>query len=162
MGQRPDLHPSGRAPWRAPRRLWLCGTDRRVTPRSTVNEGILMRSLRATVVFLATAGALAAGLAPASASAGSAEAYSCSAGYFCMYSDWNGTGSRCQYSQRVSNTADLCSFIRAGSNVRSVYNRNSRTATYYTRTNYESRIGSTPSGGRGSLQGNYQIRSISF
>ncbi|KIF79515.1 peptidase inhibitor [Streptomyces sp. 150FB] len=120
-----------------------------------------MRSLRATVVFLAAAGALAAGLAPASARSAEA-AYTCSDGYFCMYSGWNGTGTRCQYSQRVNNTADRCSFIRNGENVLSVYNRNSHKATYYTQTNYNGRIGSTGSGGRGSLQGNYQIRSISF
>jgi hypothetical protein len=114
-------------------------------------------------VFLAATAALFAGLAPASARPATASGYEdCKNGYFCMYSGWNGTGTRCQYSGNVNNTADLCSFIRNGSNVLSVYNRNSRKATYYTQTNYQARVGSTNSGGRGSLQGNYQIRSIKF
>ncbi|WP_428985936.1 peptidase inhibitor family I36 protein [Streptomyces pyxinicus] len=88
-------------------------------------------------------------------------AYSCSSGYFCIYSDWNGTGTRCQWSQdRLANTADNCSFIQRGHNVRSVFNRTNHRVQYYTQTNYHNRVGSTPSNGKGNLQGNYQIRSF--
>lgn len=90
-----------------------------------------------------------------------AQAYSCSAGYFCIYNGWNGTGDRCQWSQpKVSNTANDCSWIRKGWLVRSVYNRTNHRVQYYTQDNYNHRVGSTPAGGRGDLEGTYQIRSF--
>jgi hypothetical protein len=90
-----------------------------------------------------------------------AAAYSCSAGYFCIYSDWNGGGTRCQWSdEKKANTADNCSFIQGGKNVLSVRNNTNHRVQYYTQTNYNARVGSTPSGGEGNLQGNYQIRSF--
>lgn len=88
-------------------------------------------------------------------------AYNCTAGYFCIYSDWDGGGTRCQWSQASkANTADDCSFIRNGRNVRSVWNGTGRRKQYYTQTNYHSRVGSTPAGAGGNLQGSYQIRSF--
>lgn len=88
-------------------------------------------------------------------------AYSCSAGYFCIYNGWSGSGERCQWSQSsVSNTANDCSWIQRGWLVRSVYNRTNHRVQYYTQDNYNHRVGSTPSGGRGSLEGTYQIRSF--
>ncbi|MEV7379745.1 peptidase inhibitor family I36 protein [Streptomyces lydicus] len=90
-----------------------------------------------------------------------AAAYRCSSGYFCIYSDWNGGGTRCQWSQSSkANTADDCSFIQRGQNVRSVWNNTGHRVQYYTQTNYHARVGSTPSGAGGNLQGSYQIRSF--
>ncbi|MEV6164676.1 peptidase inhibitor family I36 protein [Streptomyces sp. NPDC052052] len=87
--------------------------------------------------------------------------YNCTPGYFCIYSDWNGGGTRCQWSDsRRANTADNCSFIQRGQNVRSVWNSTKHRVQYYTQTNYHARVGSTPAGGGGNLQGNYQIRSF--
>ncbi|MFF4289521.1 peptidase inhibitor family I36 protein [Streptomyces sp. NPDC001633] len=88
-------------------------------------------------------------------------AYNCTPGYFCIYSDWNGGGTRCQWSQSSkANTADDCSFIQRGINVRSVWNNTRHRVQYYTQTNYHARVGSTPSGAGGNLQGSYQIRSF--
>ncbi|WP_329592237.1 peptidase inhibitor family I36 protein [Streptomyces sp. NBC_01362] len=106
----------------------------------------------------ATAATTATGnAAPESARA----SFSCSPGYFCIYSDWNGGGTRCQWSDKQrANTADDCSFIRRGQNVRSVWNATGHRVQYYTQTNYNARVGSTPAGNGGNLQGNYQIRSF--
>lgn len=88
-------------------------------------------------------------------------AYNCTPGYFCVYSGWNGSGTRCQWSQNLFvNTADDCSFIRLGQNVRSVWNNSNHRVQYYAETNFMSRVGSTTSGAGGNLQGNYQIRSF--
>ncbi len=114
----------------------------------------------ATVLGLGGFAIPAAAATPAPASA-TAAAYQCTRGYFCIYNGWNGTGARCQWSQRkVSNTANDCSWIRKGWLVRSVYNRTNHRVQYYTQDNYNHRVGSTPSGGRGSLEGTYQIRSF--
>ncbi|WP_327275117.1 peptidase inhibitor family I36 protein [Streptomyces sp. NBC_01224] len=87
--------------------------------------------------------------------------YNCSPGYFCIYSDWNGGGTRCQWSDKKrANTADDCSFIQRGQNVRSVWNATGHRVQYYTQTNYNARVGSTPAGSGGNLQGSYQIRSF--
>ncbi|WP_406381585.1 peptidase inhibitor family I36 protein [Streptomyces sp. NBC_01618] len=123
--------------------------------------------------------ALALGLGTGPAAAGAAEnagnavdtgtaavesaraSYSCSPGYFCIYSDWNGGGTRCQWSDKKrANTADDCSFIQRGQNVRSVWNATGHRVQYYTQTNYNARVGSTPAGSGGNLQGSYQIRSF--
>ncbi|WP_406494300.1 peptidase inhibitor family I36 protein [Streptomyces sp. NBC_00846] len=123
--------------------------------------------------------ALALGLGTGPAAAGAAEnagntagtgtaavdsaraSYSCSPGYFCIYSDWNGGGTRCQWSDKQrANTADDCSFIQRGQNVRSVWNATGHRVQYYTKTNYNARVGSTHAGNGGNLQGNYQIRSF--
>ncbi|MFE7358615.1 peptidase inhibitor family I36 protein [Streptomyces sp. NPDC057543] len=122
--------------------------------------------------------ALALGLGTGPAAAGAAEnaagkstganavesaraSYSCSPGYFCIYSDWNGGGTRCQWSDKKrANTADDCSFIQRGKNVRSVWNATGHRVQYYTQTNYNARVGSTPAGSGGNLQGSYQIRSF--
>ncbi|MGW3089440.1 peptidase inhibitor family I36 protein [Streptomyces sp. NPDC001108] len=88
-------------------------------------------------------------------------AYSCSPGYFCIYSDWNGGGTRCQWSDsQRANTADDCSFIQKGKNVLSVWNGTGHRVQYYTKTNYNDRVGSTAAGSGGNLQGSYQIRSF--
>ncbi|MFI5617870.1 peptidase inhibitor family I36 protein [Streptomyces sp. NPDC051567] len=120
-----------------------------------------MRRIRSFAIA-ATALAAALGAVPAATAApGSAAAFSCSPGYFCIYSGWNGEGIRCQWSQNSkANTADDCSFIRDGKNVLSVRNNTGHRVQYYTRTNYNARVGSTPSGQEGNLQGNYQIRSF--
>ncbi|WP_330328567.1 peptidase inhibitor family I36 protein [Streptomyces sp. NBC_00536] len=107
----------------------------------------------------------ALGTAPAAVAAPAAPpaptAYNCSTGWFCIYSGWDGTGTRCQWqSAQRANTADDCSFIRSGSNVKSVANSTGQRKQYYTGTNYNNRVGSTPSGGSGNLQGSYQIRSF--
>ncbi|MCX5206111.1 peptidase inhibitor family I36 protein [Streptomyces sp. NBC_00237] len=116
-----------------------------------------------SLALASVAAALTLGLAP-TANAGVAppvNAYNCSPGYFCIYSEWNGGGTRCQWSQeRKANTADDCSFIQQGHNVRSVRNSTGHRVQYYTGTNYNSRVGSTPAGQEGNLQGSYQIRSF--
>lgn len=114
--------------------------------------------LAAALVGLALSAA--AGFAPAATAAPQA-AYACQAGHFCIYKDWNGAGTPCQWSaSKIHNTADDCSWIRKGSVVRSLYNRTGHRVQYYTQDNYNKRVGSTPSGGRGSLAGTYQIRSF--
>ncbi len=119
---------------------------------------IRMRSF--AVASLALTAALGA-VPAASAAPADAAAFSCSSGYFCIYSGWNGEGTRCQWSQSSkANTADDCSFIQRGENVRSVWNATSRRVQYYTQTNHNGRVGSTPARAGGNLQGNYQIRSF--
>ncbi|MFF1459740.1 peptidase inhibitor family I36 protein [Streptomyces sp. NPDC058330] len=119
--------------------------------------------MKRITAFAAATLALAFGLVvPAQAApAAPAPAYNCTSGYFCIYSDWNGGGTRCQWSQsKKANTADDCSFIQRGQNVRSVWNGTGHRVQYYTATNYNSRIGSTTAVSGGNLQGNYQIRSF--
>ncbi|MFG3281462.1 peptidase inhibitor family I36 protein [Streptomyces sp. NPDC048111] len=123
-----------------------------------------MRRFRSFAVA-AVALAAALGVVPTATAApeapARAAAYNCSPGYFCIYNGWNGSGVRCQWSQsKLANTADNCSFIQRGQNVRSVWNRTGHRVQYYTQTNYHARVGSTPSGKGGNLQGNYQIRSF--
>ncbi|NSC20057.1 peptidase inhibitor [Streptomyces albus subsp. chlorinus] len=118
-----------------------------------------------SIAIVSVTMAAAFGTAPAQAAAPQAPrqaaAYNCSPGHFCIYSGWDGGGTRCQWSQRSkANTADDCSFIRRGQNVRSVWNGTGHRVQYYTQTNYHNRVGSTPAGKGGNLQGNYQIRSF--
>lgn len=120
-----------------------------------------IHSLAVAAAALVTAfGAVPAATA-APAAAGNLAAYNCTPGYFCIYSDWNGGGTRCQWSQSSkANTADDCSFIQRGQNVRSVWNGTGHRVQYYKHTNYQERVGSTPAGAGGNLQGSYQIRSF--
>jgi hypothetical protein len=116
-------------------------------------------------VALATAFGTAAPAATASAAArttaSTAAAYRCDPGHFCIYSNWDGGGHRCQWtSQKVANTADRCSFIRNGNKVRSVWNGTGHRIQYYKQTNFNARVGSTAAGHGGNLQGSYQIRSF--
>jgi hypothetical protein len=60
----------------------------------------------------------------------------------------------------VANTADNCSFIRAGKNVLSVWNGTGQRKQYYTGTNFHDRVGSTPAGAGGNLKGTYRIFSF--
>ncbi len=130
-----------------------------------------MRHLRRVVRPFALAAvtfAVALGAAPTAVAHGvpsapaRAAGYNCAAGYFCMYSGWSGTGTACRYTAKVANTADACSFIRRGEDVRSVWNGTGSTATYYTQTNFHPKVGSTKPGHGGNLMGSYQIRSIKF
>ncbi|MEV7087841.1 peptidase inhibitor family I36 protein [Streptomyces sp. NPDC093085] len=127
--------------------------------------------MRKISTFLATAGAavllagVTAGPAPAAPQANPYD--DCDKGYFCIYSEYNGgrtkegKSSKCQWSQeKLANTADNCSFIQKGKNVKSVFNKTKHRVQYYTQTNYKNRVGSTASGKGGNLQGNYQIRSF--
>lgn len=41
-----------------------------------------------------------------------------------------------------------------------MWNATGHRVQYYTQTNYNARVGSTPAGNGGNLQGNYQIRSF--
>lgn len=117
------------------------------------------------ITSLAAAGfslAVVLGSAPLVAAAESQPAaYTCNSGNFCIYSGWNGGGERCEFpdSQRA-NTADNCGFIQRGLNVLSVWNGKNNRVQYYTQTNYNARVGSTPGGQGGNLMGNYQIRSF--
>ena len=112
--------------------------------------------------------AAALGVAPAASATGTppgagtgAAVFHCDPGKFCIYSGWDGGGTRCQWSsEKVANTADLCSFIRNGKKVLSVWNGTGHRVQYYTQTNYNARVGSTTAGHGGNLQGSYQIRSF--
>ncbi|MBB5895678.1 peptidase inhibitor family I36 protein [Kutzneria kofuensis] len=121
----------------------------------------MLRIYSAAVALLA-----ALGTAPMAAAAPAASAQpmgydSCKPGWFCIYSGWNGGGTKCQWSDpSVRDTADLCSFIQKGQNVRSVWNGTGHRVQYYTGNNYHNRIGSTLAHAGGNLQGNYQIRSF--
>ncbi|MEJ8652386.1 MULTISPECIES: peptidase inhibitor family I36 protein [Streptomyces] len=123
-----------------------------------------MRRIRSFAVAAAALAAALGTVPTASATpteSARAAAFSCTSGYFCIYSDWNGGGTRCQWSQSSkANTADDCSFIQRGQNVRSVWNSTRHRVQYYTQTNYHARVGSTPAGAGGNLQGSYQIRSF--
>ncbi|MGW9431859.1 peptidase inhibitor family I36 protein, partial [Streptomyces decoyicus] len=85
-----------------------------------------MRRIRSFAVAAAALAAALGTVPTASATpteSARATAFSCTSGYFCIYSDWNGGGTRCQWSQSSkANTADDCSFIQRGQNVRSVWN----------------------------------------
>ncbi|MFI9237389.1 peptidase inhibitor family I36 protein [Streptomyces sp. NPDC053079] len=123
-----------------------------------------MRRLHSLAV---AAAALAAvfGAGPAATAAPAAPAhlagYNCAPGHFCIYSDWNGGGTRCQWADSGrANTADDCSFIQRGQNVRSVWNGTGHRVQYFTGTNHQKRVGSTPAGKGGNLQGSYQVRSF--
>jgi len=111
-------------------------------------------ALGAATLFVASPAATAAPVAPA-------VAWNCPDGSFCIFSGWNGEGTPCQWTPpSKANTADDCSFIQNGQTVLSVWNRTNQRKQYYTHTNFNNRVGSTPSGGRGNLQGSYQIRSF--
>jgi len=123
-----------------------------------------MRRIRsfalASVALVATLGAVPAAAAAPAAPAHRAS-FHCSPGYFCIYSDYNGGGARCQWRQpSKANTADDCSFIRRGKNVRSLWNGTGHRVQYYTLTNFHHRVGSTRAGAGGNLMGSYQIRSF--
>jgi hypothetical protein len=122
----------------------------------------MMRPTRRAARLLTLTAAAVAVAALGGTPVASAAQFNCPAGYFCMYSGWGGGGARCAYRQNTRNTADNCSFIRAGRNVRSVWNGNGHTATYYRQTNFNGRVGSTKPGHGGNLMGTYQIRSIRF
>ncbi|ANH95152.1 peptidase inhibitor family I36 protein [Streptomyces sp. NPDC058319] len=126
---------------------------RRVTP-------IALASL-AFAAALGTAPAATAAVSAAPAAVVSAASYHCDPGHFCIYSGWDGGGSRCQWTaEKVANTADKCSFIRNGKKVLSLWNGTGHRVQYYTQTNYHARVGSTAAGHGGNLQGSYQIRSF--
>ncbi|WP_018567856.1 peptidase inhibitor family I36 protein [Streptomyces sp. PsTaAH-124] len=126
---------------------------RRVTP-------IALASL-AFAAALGTAPAATAAVSAAPAAVVSAASYHCDPGHFCIYSGWDGGGSRCQWTaEKVANTADACSFIRSGKKVLSLWNGTGHRVQYYTQTNYHARVGSTAAGHGGNLQGSYQIRSF--
>ncbi|MFE6685670.1 peptidase inhibitor family I36 protein [Streptomyces sp. NPDC057743] len=120
-----------------------------------------MRSLALASAALAATFGLAPNVVAAPVKPAHRAAYNCTAGYFCLYDNWNGGGTRCQWSQKSkANTADDCSFIQRGRNVRSVWNGTGHRVQFYTQTNYHSRVGSTGAGSGGNLQGSYQIRSF--
>ncbi|WP_171165260.1 peptidase inhibitor family I36 protein [Streptomyces sp. I05A-00742] len=118
-------------------------------------------AVAAAALVAAFGAAPAVSAAPEAPAATSLAAFNCAPGHFCIYSDWNGSGTRCQWSDESrANTADDCSFIQRGQNVRSVRNATGHRVQYYTGTNHRSRVGSTPAGQSGNLQGSYQIRSF--
>ncbi|WP_181793170.1 peptidase inhibitor family I36 protein [Streptomyces sp. WELS2] len=114
----------------------------------------------AVVAALGTTPAASAN-APAPAGKSSAATFRCDPGHFCIYSNYDGRGSRCQWTQeKVANTADRCSFIRNGKKVLSVWNGTGHRVQYYKQTNFNGRVGSTAAGHGGNLMGTYQIRSF--
>ncbi|WP_318205552.1 peptidase inhibitor family I36 protein [Streptomyces sp. SCL15-4] len=120
---------------------------------------LALAALALTAALGTAPAASATAAAPAGTSA--AAAFHCDPGHFCIYSGWDGGGTRCQWTaEKVANTADLCSFIRNGKNVLSLWNGTGHRVQYYTQTNYNARVGSTAAGHGGNLQGSYQIRSF--
>ncbi|GAA0460443.1 peptidase inhibitor family I36 protein [Streptomyces sp. NPDC046215] len=121
-----------------------------------------MRRIHSFAVAAGAAAAVAFSALPAATAAPSSlAAYNCAPGHFCIYNGWNGSGTRCQWSQdSKANTADDCSFIQRGQNVRSVWNGTGHRVQYYSQTNHKGRVGSTPAGAGGNLQGSYMIRSF--
>ncbi|MFD6161540.1 peptidase inhibitor family I36 protein [Nocardia sp. NPDC060256] len=119
-----------------------------------------MRRVRSLVL---TSLALLTGFSalPALTAAPANAAYPCPPGHFCIYSDVNGGGTRCQWADSAKgNTADDCAFIQRGQNVRSVWNGTSHGVQYFTQTAYRHRAGATAARAGGNLQGNFQIRSF--
>lgn len=84
----------------------------------------------------------------------------CASGWICFYSERDGGGQKCQWSQSSTDTRSQCSWMRAGTNTRSVYNRTNSRFHYYHSVNYTNRIGSTTAGNRGNLAGTYTIGSL--
>ncbi|MFJ8045844.1 peptidase inhibitor family I36 protein [Kitasatospora sp. NPDC096147] len=112
-----------------------------------------------------TAVAVGAVLALAPAAGAAAEATprswsSCPDGWICFFSERDGGGQLCKWSQNSTDTRSQCSWMRAGTNTRSVWNRTSKRYHYYHRTSYVDRIGSTTAGDRGNLAGTYTIGSL--
>ncbi|MFF4484537.1 peptidase inhibitor family I36 protein [Streptomyces sp. NPDC001520] len=91
-----------------------------------------------------------------------AAAYSCSAGYFCMYTGKDGGGLPCQFRDRTKDTAVACSWA-ASTNVKSVFNNSTfGNVTFYKTVNFNNRVGSTAPLSGGNLTGTYQIRSLTW
>ncbi|MGY0466477.1 peptidase inhibitor family I36 protein [Kitasatospora sp. cg17-2] len=84
----------------------------------------------------------------------------CGSGWICFYSEQNGNGQKCQWSQSSTDTRSQCSWMAAGTNTRSVYNRTGSRFHYYHNVNYTNRIGSTTAGNKGNLAGTYTIGSL--
>ncbi|MEV4440954.1 peptidase inhibitor family I36 protein [Streptomyces sp. NPDC049577] len=117
-------------------------------------------AVAATAVLAAALGSVPAATA-APAAPGDSGVYNCAPGHFCLYSDWNGAGTRCQWPDgSKANTADDCSFIQRGQKPKSLWNGTGHRMQYYTQTNYHERVGSTPAGKGGNLMGTYHIRSF--
>ncbi|MWA11700.1 peptidase inhibitor family I36 protein [Streptomyces sp. BA2] len=88
-------------------------------------------------------------------------AYDCTPGHFCIYSEPNGEGMLCQWSQpSTAETAANCPFINWGQNVGSVRNATGHLVQYYKQANYRTPAGPIPHGAGGNLEGSYQIRSF--
>ncbi|WP_089154304.1 peptidase inhibitor family I36 protein [Micromonospora sp. NBS 11-29] len=90
---------------------------------------------------------------------------SCDPGNVCFYTGWNGTGSKCSWSDADPDWANgniQCSWALT-SNVLSVWNNGQSTAyqgvVYYYSNNYNDRAGCTRRWNRGNLQGTYKLRS---
>ncbi|MEV0279122.1 peptidase inhibitor family I36 protein [Streptomyces sp. NPDC050610] len=130
------------------------------------------KNRRAATTLAATvlaAGALA--FAAPTAMAGSSVApvatprvadYDCPRGAFCIYSDWNGNGERCDFYGNDPSAGRSCGFSSRNVNVRSAYNNTAARVNYYTSEGYRNRIGSETPGNRTNLAGNYVIRSVKF
>jgi hypothetical protein len=122
---------------------------------SAVAAGLIGAAL--AVVPVAQADATPSGAAAASVS----RAYSdCANGFICFWSEKGGEGQKCQWSQNAPNARSMCSWMNAGTNARSVYNRTGSRFHYYHQANYVNRIGSTTAGNRGNLAGTYTIGSL--
>ncbi|NEC33811.1 peptidase inhibitor family I36 protein [Streptomyces rubrogriseus] len=120
-----------------------------------------MRKLRGALTVAGAVGLVLGAMAPMAAASGRQAAYTCSAGYFCLYTGQDGSGSRCQFSERTADTAVYCSW-GATTNVRSVYNNSDYTVTFYKTVNFNNRVGSTAPHSGGNLTGTYQIRSLTW
>ncbi|MEU3076328.1 peptidase inhibitor family I36 protein [Streptomyces laurentii] len=116
-----------------------------------------------TLSVIAGAFGAALALAPAAPAAVAvpADGYdSCKKGYICFFSEKDGEGQKCQWSANATDARSMCSWMKSGTNTRSVYNRTGGRFHYYHRANYVDRIGSTTAGDKGNLAGTYTIGSL--
>ncbi|SDS56360.1 Peptidase inhibitor family I36 [Streptomyces sp. TLI_053] len=84
----------------------------------------------------------------------------CGSGWICFYSEQNGNGQKCQWSENAPNARPQCSWMAGGTKTRSVYNHTGDKYEYFHNANYSSRIGSTTAGNKGNLAGTYTIGSL--
>ncbi|GAA5043541.1 hypothetical protein GCM10023336_05210 [Streptomyces similanensis] len=112
-------------------------------------------------VALAVGGLTAAVATPAGAAP---TAWSCPSGYFCAYTNFDGTGSRCQWQGDSSNWYNECSWA-SSTYPKSLFNNGTsgRGVTIYRYTGKVSPIGGcVDKGEHARLAGNYYIGSHSW
>ena len=111
--------------------------------------------------MLAVVGVSAAAVVvPAASATPSAPAWECSADYICFYTESDGKGKKCQYSESHAQADEICSW--GLEKPRSVRNRSDNRVHYYAQHDFKDRIGSTVAGDQGNLAGTYTIRSLKF
>jgi hypothetical protein len=139
----------------------LMGATMALTPTAQAQEAAPKAPAPAGIAAQALGAGEAMGFDTAPGDVGPLAYSDCPSGWICFWSGSNGTGSRCQWSSALNPRArEACSWMNNGTVTKSVYNRTSSRYHYYRAFNYQSRIGSTLSGGQGNLAGTYTIGSL--